>query len=594
MVKEQSWVTAQTRHLAGAQTRLLDRVHARLAARARPATGFVSAPEPRTIGHFARGRQLIAGNFMLGGHLIEAPDRQIWDIGPPGAPYATALQGCTWLDDLAAVGDGKARARAQDWVFGWIDRYGQGTGPGWTPDLTGRRLIRWINHALFILRGQDKAASDRFYASLARQTIFLSRRWRSTQQGLPRFEALTGMIYAGLSLTGMERYVDPAIRALAQDCHRQIDTMGGIPTRNPEELLEVFTLLTWAAQALAEADRLVPEAQMAAIARIAPTLRALRHADGGLARFHGGGRGLDGRLDAALATSGVKGRVTAGLHMGFARLAAGRTTLILDASAPPKGAASGQAHASTLAFEMTSGRRPVIVNCGSGVSFGEDWWQAGRATASHSTLGIDGFSSARFGSRFGVSAGLGRASSDLLVDVPAKVPCEITELGASLRLEAAHDGWQITHGLTHARTLELTQDGRGLSGEELLTTLSDGDKARFDRAMDATSLQGFAYSIRFHLHPEIEASLDLGGTAISLALKSGEIWIFRHDGAARMGLDRSAYLETGRLAPRAAQQVVLSGRAMAYATRVRWSLAKAQDTPNAVRDLAPDVEEEKD
>ena len=27
------------------------------------------------------------------------------------------------------------------------------------------------------------------------------------------------------------------------------------------------------------------------------TLRALRHADGGLARFHGGGRGIDGRLD---------------------------------------------------------------------------------------------------------------------------------------------------------------------------------------------------------------------------------------------------------------------------------------------------------
>jgi len=26
---------------------------------------------------------------------------------------------------------------------------------------------------------------------------------------------------------------------------------------------------------------------------------------------------------------------------------------------------------------------------------------------------------------------------------------------------------------------------------------------------------------------------------------------------------------------------------MSYATRIRWSLAKAQDTPNALRDLAP-------
>ena len=582
VIKGQSWKAHQTR--------LMDRVHARLAARARPATGFVSAPEPRSIGHFARGRQLIAGNFLLDGHLIEAPNSQIWDIGPPDAPYAAGLQGCAWLDDLAAVGDARARERAQAWVFGWIDRYGNGAGPGWTPDLTGRRLIRWINHALFILRGQEKPASDRFYASLARQTLFLSRRWRSAGQGLPRFEALTGLIHAGLSLTGMERLADPAIKALAQDCKTQVDAEGGIPTRNPEELLDVFTLLTWAAQALAEADKRVPEAHMAAIARIAPTLRALRHADGGLARFHGGGRGLDGRLDHALATSGVKGRVTEGLHMGFARMAAGRTSIIMDASPPPKGAASGQAHASTLAFELTSGRRPVIVNCGSGASFGAEWRRAGRATPSHATLGIDGYSSARLGPR----QSLGRGQTELLADAPVKVPFEATDLGDAHRIGAAHDGWQLTHGLTHARTLDLSQDGRALAGEDLLTTLSDGDKMRFDRAMDATSLQGIAFSIRFHLHPDIEASVDLGGAAVSLALKSGEVWIFRADGTAQMRLERSVYLESGRLAPRAAQQVVLSGRAIAYATRVRWSLAKAQDTPNSLRDLAPDLDDDKE
>lgn len=560
----------------------MDKVHARLAAHARPATGFVSAPEPRTIGHFARGRQLIAGNFMFGGQLIEAPKSQIWEIGPLDPHYAAQLHGCAWLDDLAAVGDGKARERAQAWVFGWIDRYGAGQGPGWTPDLAGRRLIRWINHALFLLRGQDKPASDRFYASLTRQTIFLSRRWRSAGQGLPRFEALTGMIYAGLSLTGMEQHVDPAVKALALDCNTQVDGTGGIATRNPEELLDVFTLLTWAAQALGEADKLVPEAHLAAIARIAPTLRALRHADGGLARFHGGSRGLDGRLDHALATSGVKGRVTDTLHMGFGRLAAGRTTVIVDASPPPKGAASGQGHASTLAFELTSGRRPVIVNCGSGASFGEDWRRAGRATASHSTLGIDGFSSARLGQTGGVA--------DLLVDAPTRVPCEMSHYNDAQRLEAGHNGWQTSHGLTHARTLDLTVDGRGLAGEDLLTTLSDGDKARFNRAMDATALQGIGFSIRFHLHPEIEAAVDLGGAAISLALKSGEVWIFRADNSANMSLERSVYMESGRLAPRPSQQVVLSGRAITYATRVRWYLAKAQDTPNVLRDLAPERE----
>ncbi len=561
--------------------RLMNRLQARLAARARPATGFVSTPEPRSVGHFARGRQLVAGNFLFSGHLIEAPGVPIWDIGGADAPFAAELQGFGWLDDLAAVGDAKARARAQDWVFGWIDRYGNGSGPGWTPDLTGRRLIRWISHALFLLRGRDAQSSEAFYRALARQTIFLSRRWTATRPGVARFEAVTGMIYAGLSLQGMERHVEPALRALARDCATQIDAEGGIATRNPEELLDVFTLLNWAALALTENDRTPPQQQLAAIHRIAPTLRALRHADGGLARFHGGGRGLDGRLDQALATAGVRDRPHVGLHMGFARLAAGRTTVILDAAPPPRGSASVQGHASTLAFELPSGRRPGVVNCGSGASFGPDWRRAGRATPSHSTLCLDGYSSSRFGPDARAGAG------ERLVDTPRQVLFEHTPGEDATRIEVAHDGWQVTHGLTHARTLDLTQDGRALAGEDLLTTLTDSDRARFDRAMDASSLQGIAFAIRFHLHPEVEASVDLGGAAVSLALKSGEIWIFRQDGQAEMTLERSVYLENGRLNPRATQQVVLTARAMSYATRIRWSLAKAQETPNALRDLAP-------
>lgn len=565
------------------RTALMHRMHARWAARAHPATGLVSTPEPRTIGHFARGRQLLAGNFLLGGQLIEAPRQSVWEMGNRDDPYAVALQGCAWLDDLAAVGDTKARERAQSWVQDWIARYGGGSGPGWTPDLTGRRVIRWINHAIFLLRGTDKAQSEAFFGSLAAQTLFLSRRWRAASPGLPRFEALAGTIYAGLALTGMEDHVARALTALTRDCDSQISADGGIATRNPEELLEVFTLLTWVMQALTEVDRIPPEPLVGAIARIAPTLRALRHADGGLARFHGGGRGMEGRLDHALAASGVRGRSGGKLHMGFARLAAARTTVIVDASAPPKGVSSVDGHASTLALELTSGRRPLIVNCGSGASFGMEWRRAGRATPSHSTLGIDGYSSSRL-----ASPGRGAVSvQEWLTDVPDRVICEQTPLSDGLRIELAHDGWVATHGLTHARMLDLSADGRGLAGEDLLTTLTPADQAQFDRALDFERLQGIAFSICFHLHPEVDAAIDLGGAAVSFALKSGEVWIFRRDGNARMTLEPSVHLENGRLRPRPAQQVVLSGRAMSYATRVRWSLAKAQDTPNVMRDFGP-------
>lgn len=563
----------------GGYVRALHRVQARLSALARPATGFISQPEPRSIGSYARGKQLCAGNFLFSGFLIEAPGKAIWDIPVPDPRFEDALHGFGWLDDLAAVDDMPARTRAQDWTFDWIARFGRGAGPGWTPDLTGRRLIRWINHAILLLNGRDRADARAYFRSLGQQTLFLSRSWKSATPGLPRFEALTGLIYAGLALTGMERLVPAATAALAQDCAREIDSDGGIPTRNPEELLEVFRLLTWASRALADAGRRPPPEHLAAIERIAPTLRALRHADGGLACFHGGGRGAPGVLDQALAEAGGKALTAHGPAMGFLRLSAGRTTLILDAAAPPLGRSSRNAHASTLAFELTSGRRPLIVNSGAGAGFGPEWRTAGRATPSHSTLGIRGFSSSRLrADRPGPGA---QTEFD---EVPDQVWAQEDQGPDGLHVLSGHNGYAPTHGLTHIRDLTLSLDGRALTGADTLGAMTGPDRKRLDRVMQRQAMHGIDFDLRFHLHPDVDATLDLGGTAVSMVLKSGEIWIFRHDGVAELRLEPSVYLEAGRLKPRASRQIVLSASVFDQACQLVWTLAKAQDTPAAIRD----------
>ncbi len=559
------------------RTRFMHRVHARRAARAALATAFVSQPEPRTIGVVERGQQLIAGKFLFSGLFVEGRSYTIWEIAAAYPEVADEIQGCAWLDDLAAVGDDRARALAQKWVFGWIDTYGNGRSDGWTPGITGRRVMRWINHGPFLLRGHDTYTSARFFQSLARQTLFLSRRWDTTQ-GLRRFEALAGLIHASLSLKSMGHHADAAIAALAHDCAAHIGPDGSIATRKPQDLLDTLSLLNWTSQTLRDAGRSVPPDMSDAIARIVPTLRALRHADGSLARFHGGGEGIDGRLDAALFTSGIKTRPALKAHMGYARLSSARTTLIVDAAAPPEGHASVEAHASTLGFELTSGRRPIIVNCGSGARFGDEWRRASRATPSHSTMMIEGVSSSHLGPKGRLANG-----DELLTELPTHVHCAYAEVSDGRKLELSHNGYQASHGLTHARILQLSADGRTLEGKDMLTTLGPDDEVAFDTAQTPG---GLPYIIRFHLHPDVVPAIDVERTTVSLTLKSGEIWQLHHDGKATLSLAPSVYLQNRQLKPIAAQQVVLSGTTMAYATRVRWSLAKTQDTPVAVRDFA--------
>ncbi len=566
--------------LSSSYVSLANRLHARVLGFSKPATGFVRQPEPRSIGSYPRGLQLKAGNILFAGHLIEAPKENLWNIAPPDFGFLHEAHGFGWLDDLASVGDKEARMIAQNWVETWIKRFGHGTGPGWMADITGRRLIRWIHHGFMILRGLGPESSKSFYQSLGRQTLFLSRRWSATPPGVPRFEALAGLIYAGLTLEGMQKYVKPATIALARECRTQIDDYGGIPTRNPEELLEVLTLLIWVADALRMADWIPSSSHLEALDRIAPTLRTLRHSDGSLARFHGGGKGIEGRLDEALAQSGNKQVSGTNRAMGFGRLSAGLTSVIMDAAPPPGRPASLNAHASTLAIELSSGRNPIVVNAGSGSRFGADWESAGRKTPSHSTLTMANASSARFG-RVMVHT---IQKSEALIDGPDSVPFDYSIGKKTKKFEAGHNGYVKTTGLTHVRRLDLSLDGSTLEGEDLLIALEQDDKKHFANMLESGDFRGVSYQIRFHLHPDVSTVLDMGGVAASLTLKNGEMWVFRNISEAELSIEQSTFFDGGHLKPRNSNQIVLSHRAKEFASRTRWSLTKAMKTDRFSRD----------
>ena len=537
----------------------------------KPAIGLVTAPEPWTIGDFERGQQLVSGKVLITGHMMDVGENSIWSQSPQSELFATELQGFGWLDDLAALGDQAAKYKAQSWVLDWISGFGMGKGPGWSADLTGRRLIRWINHSSFLLNRLSKARQGEVFHSMAIQTLFLAKSWRQLQPGRARFEALCALVGAAQSLIGMGSLMAPALSALALECKTQIDVDGGITSRNPEELLKIFGLLTWVKHTLGQSNTPIPEVLATTITTIAPVLRSLRHGDGTLARFHGGGQGSEHMLDQALAVSGVRPSIPQDGAMGFSRLNAGATSLIVDAAPPPLGLSKFEGHASTCAFELSVGRNRVIVNCGSGLSFGEDWHLAGRSTASHAALGIDGQSSLQFGP---AKKGKGR----MLKDAPTIVMAQKTRAVDGVRLQVNHNGYQNSHGLVHARTLDLPVDSKGLVGEDVLYAPDTQDVQRFE-AIQAKSPETFRYTARFHLHPDVEASLESDGASVSLTLINGDVWVFRHRGFSQLSLEESVYFENFRLYPRPTAQIVLTSEIKEITTRVRWSLAKASENP---------------
>ena len=81
---------------------------------------------------------------------------------------------------------------------------------------------------------------------------------------------------------------------------------------------------------------MAPLALQAAIERMAPMLRMLRHGDGRLALFHGAKESDRTLIDSLLAASrvGTPAQPSAP-ETGYERMVAGRTLVLVDVGAPP-------------------------------------------------------------------------------------------------------------------------------------------------------------------------------------------------------------------------------------------------------------------
>ena len=355
--------------------------------------------------------------------------------------------------------------------------------------------------------------------------------------------AVKGVVYAALCLPGGA--LAQALGLLEQEVGRQILADGGHAGRSPATQLCVFRDLVELRGLLAAARKPPSEPLRIAIDRMAPMLRFFRHGDGGLALFNGSTEQDAVLIDRALALGEAGGKAPASApHSGFERLLAHGTLVITDVGAPTALSAPF-AHGGTLSFEMSVGGQRMIVNCGAHAGGDDGWRDAMRASAAHSTAVVDDINMLEWHD----DGTLGRR--------PKRVIRNRLDDGGNIWIDASHDGYRDLFGLTHRRRLYLTADGDNLRGEDILSG-GGGTAERF--------------TIRFHLHPTVKASLTADGAGALLRLPNGEGWRMHSAGAALVIAD-SVYLGRQGEVSRS-EQIVLSGPFKSAATEVKWALSR--------------------
>ncbi len=532
------------------------------------ARAFVSQPVAHNIGSAQKGLQLAAGNFLIEGRLIRDPNVPIWDVDSENDDFQIKTQSFYWLDDLVANGAPECGLKARAWFADWLIRFGDGDNFAWTPQLAGVRIIRLVNHALVFLTNTKERDQKNYFASISHHARFLKKRRLFAADGLPRFQALVGSVYSALALEDFAGDLKPALRALARECDSYISDDGGIPTRNPEELLEIFTLLVWVDKGMMRAGLKSDRALLNALERIAPAIRSLRMPDGHLVEFHGGSGSNAARIDPILSGYSVQERAAIGSVMGYSRIKKAKSLLIVDTGAMPKTSSSALNCESALAFEVSSGAFPIFKSMGSGQGLSAAQRNICRSASAFSVASLQPVFSGGAGQRH-------KLSTALAADMQVEAYWSASADNAPVTLTASHTGYRNNFGLTYSRTLDVTPDGSVISGLDRFYCEQKKDKLRYDAAVRRQVPQAVPFVLNFHISPDVEAEMDLGGQAVSLQLPNNEIWIFKASGGV-LSLHDSKYFDASHLMPRATKQIVVSSQVVNYEGAVTWMLTRTE------------------
>ena len=508
-------------------------------------------------GDTGRGTRLMKGELVFSGAVTPLlPGRAPAPWIEPAVPPLLRAQahGFSWLRDLRALGTDGARLRARALVSDWLTRP-PADPVARAPHVAAARVAAWLAHYDFFAASADDGFRQRLMSRLLIEGRLLAAAIPTPTHDHQALTCLKGLLACAVAMPEQAGFLSRVMRHVGPEIGRQILSDGSHAERAPAAQLAALRELAEMRSLMQIGQIAQPLALAAALDRMSPVLRALRHGDGGLALFNGSHEGSAPHIDLVLSQA-TRGRSVAGemADGGFLRVQSGRSLLLVDAGPPPPPGFDGNAHAGTLSFELSVGRERLIVNCGAGIL--PDWREALRATAAHSTLVVADTSSSELR-----GGGIARR--------PAHVTIDHRQAGGAHWLDLSHDGYAPAFAATHARRIYIADGGEDLRGED---TLSGGGPC--------------AFALRFHLHPglkvvrEAAQTPDEEGGSVLLTLASGPVWRLRAD-SGRLGVEESIYF--GGDNPRRSTQIVVAFAERSEADAadpkpdariVRWALSR--------------------
>jgi len=502
------------------------------------------------------------GRYAFAGKVVETGGKSPFMIKVESKAWEKKLHGFEWLRHLSASNDPLSPNHARALITDWIELHKKSSDPvAWDVEIASLRLISLLCNSVIITANVEHDFYRLFMRNLGAHVRFLRREVTNAPEGMPKLYAYIALAYASVCHEGQASSLEQANTRLARELSIQVLADGGHISRNPACIIEILTLLLPLKQACTASGIEPPSEMLKAIERLLPALRYYQMGDGNLARFNG-----VGFIELDLVATLLRYDESAGQPIqdasqsGYQRMTVGNSILLMDTGEPPKGELSKCAHAGCLSFEFSNAAECIIINCGTPKAEYQGNAPLWRATAAHSTAVLNETSSCKFET----SEKLGRFIDGQIYSANLKTQSSRNDTSDSSTVTASHHGYVRDFGVRHQRKVTLCDNGNRLNGDEWFSTANKGD-LRHTTKDDA--------KIRFHLGPDVKASLSKDGHSCLLETRSGQQWAFSAPGF-EVKLEESIFFSS-LTGTRPTWQIVIHAK-LATTPEVKWVLQKLQ------------------
>ena len=526
------------------------------------------------FGNPSIGKNLSDGLLVFSGVNFDLDVDNPWLIEAPSREVERNLHGFFWLSDLSAYGNSKARRLALEWLSKWNFYNSFGKQIGWDPEIVALRSINLLRNLDF-LRGNVNKIDQDCFKNLRCQYIFLRIMSPTLRPGLQKLNVLYAIFLISKAYGFSNRIKQRTLKQFCAVVVSHIDLEGQILSRNPEELLECFIIINEILKVI-KTQQLITKKEFETLKNrkkaIIPVLRGLRLGNGLLTRSHGGDSGSLDLIDRHITDTYLNPRPVKIKLLGFERITAGRLTLIVDCAKPVYGIQGVNSHASCLSFELTSGQRPIFVNCGPGGRFGNAFKRFCRSTQAHNSCTLGNISQ----SQFKFISKKKRWPKEIILNGPKNVCVDRYKTFEATWLDLSQDSYLHEYGYVHYRKLLVLNTGKVLTGTDVFEI---GErKKNHNKAPD----NFYAY---FQLHPDVEVWDHPRLQTIILRLKNGEHWIFEID-LGEVTVEESTFINSSKAKPENTKRIVIKSSTMINKTEIKWSLRRREIVNRNTRDSA--------